>query len=231
MENKTIFAIDAGNTQRNYCVYMHINKINQKKYIGITSQKPNCRWKKGEGYRECIRFYNAIKKYGWENFEHLILCENLSLEEAEQKEIELIKKYKTNYAQYGYNIANGGNCKGKVSEETKKKISNATKGKKFSLEHKRKIGESQKGEKNHNYGKKAPDEIRKKMTEGQLKHPNSGQFLSRKINQYDLQGNFIKTWQSMGEIYRELGLKHCGISDCCRGKQKTSGGYVWKYCV
>ena len=214
-----------------FCVYIHINKINQKKYIGITSQKPNDRWRKGEGYRECIRFYNAIKKYGWDTFEHKILFDNLSFKQAEQKEIELIALYKTNITKYGYNISCGGSYGGKMGEETKKKISNALKGKKLSEEHKQKLSKAQTGKRNHNYGKHLTMETKERIRLANIQHPSSGCFKSRKINQYDLQGNYIKTWNTMGEIYREIGIKHCMISDCCRGYQKTSGGFIWKYCL
>ncbi len=57
-----------------------------------------------------------------------ILYENLSKEEAEQKEIELIAYYKSNQSKFGYNIANGGHIHS-VSEETKKKLSQSLKGK------------------------------------------------------------------------------------------------------
>ena len=64
-----------------YTVYVHINKINHKKYIGITKQKPEDRWgKNGENYKESPHFYAAIQKYGWDNFEHIILKENLTKE-------------------------------------------------------------------------------------------------------------------------------------------------------
>ena len=109
----------------NYTVYMHKNIINDKIYIGITIQNVNKRWLNGKGYTNNDYFNKAIQKYGWENFEHIILYENLTKEEAEQKEIELIAQYKSNQREYGYNIANGGNHKGKHSEDTKKKMSKA----------------------------------------------------------------------------------------------------------
>lgn len=111
----------------NYKVYVHIFP-NGKKYIGITKQEVEKRWLKGNGYKENKYMFRAIKKYGWENIKHIVLFENLTKEEAEQKEIELIKFFKSNERQYGYNIQNGGNCIGTFSEETKKKISKALKG-------------------------------------------------------------------------------------------------------
>lgn len=90
-----------------FTVYMHVNKINQKKYIGITSQKPERRWKNGKGYSEQY-FARAIDKYGWENFDHFILCEGLEEDEAKQMEIKLIAEYQANDTDYGYNQSIGG---------------------------------------------------------------------------------------------------------------------------
>ena len=64
----------------NFTVYMHINKINDKKYIGITSYSLKERWRNGNGYGENTPFGQAIKKYGWNNFEHKILYSDLTLE-------------------------------------------------------------------------------------------------------------------------------------------------------
>lgn len=52
---------------------------------------------------------------------------------------------------------------------------------------------------------------------------------SVKIDQFDLNNNYIKTWGSIGEITRELGISHSLITATCQGKQKTSRGYIWKY--
>lgn len=116
-----------------YTVYMHISP-NHKRYVGITRQSLIRRWNNGRGYKDNKYFHRAILKYGWENIKHEILFTNLTKEEAEQKEIEMIAKYKSNQKHFGYNIQNGGNCRGTVSEETKEKIRKANLGKKLSKE-------------------------------------------------------------------------------------------------
>lgn len=49
------------------------------------------------------------------------------------------------------------------------------------------------------------------------------------INQYDLQWNFIKTWDSMSDASRQLWIKLSLICSCCRWYQKTSWWFIWKY--
>lgn len=140
-----------------YCVYKHIVP-NGKVYIGITRRKPEKRWgSKGINYRNQV-FYRAIKKYGWDNIFHEILYNNLTKEEAEQKEIELIAMYQSNNMNFGYNIDNGGSCIDSFSEEHKRKISDSKKGKHPSEETKRKIRESL-------TGRKLPEELKHKITE------------------------------------------------------------------
>ena len=111
--------------------------------------------------------YNAIQKYGWENIKHEILFENLSKEEAEQKEIELIEKFKSYNDKFGYNITKGGNYSGNRTEETKRKISEAQKGRvpwnkgiPCSEETKRKISEANKGEIAWNKGIPCSEEVK-----------------------------------------------------------------------
>lgn len=95
-----------------WTVYMHINKINKKKYIGITSRSPEKRWgKNGQYYRPAHgnnnHFYNAICKYGWDNFDHQILVTHLNCQYAALFEIVLIRYYKT-LEPMGYNAKIGG---------------------------------------------------------------------------------------------------------------------------
>ena len=52
---------------------------------------------------------------------------------------------------------------------------------------------------------------------------------SKKIIQYDLNGNFIKEWNSMADIWRELGIRASLICRCCKGLRTHTYGYIWKY--
>lgn len=51
----------------------------------------------------------------------------------------------------------------------------------------------------------------------------------KKIDQYDINGNFIKTWESISNIEKDLGILGTHISRVCKGKRKTTGGYIFKY--
>lgn len=117
--------LDSSN--KTYIIYMHKNKINNKVYIGQTSTSVEKRWQKGKGYKSCFLFNRAIEKYGWENFEHTILYEGLTSEQANEKEIELITKYKSNNPNYGYNIQNGG-TKSSLPIEQRQRMSEAQQG-------------------------------------------------------------------------------------------------------
>lgn len=67
------------------------------------------RWaSNGSHYKKCTHFWNAIQKYGWNKFEHVILINNIPKEIASIIERELINKYNTRNDNFGYNIAEGG---------------------------------------------------------------------------------------------------------------------------
>lgn len=94
--------------EKKYLLYVHTNKANDKKYVGITSKKAQQRWQNGFGYKSNKSFYKDIKKYGWNGFEHEILFTDLTEEEASEKEKEMIKLLKSNYYKNGYNHTAGG---------------------------------------------------------------------------------------------------------------------------
>ena len=222
------------NMEKTFCVYMHTNKLNGKKYIGQTCQKPELRWGiDGKKYRTSTHFWNAIQKYGWNNFEHDVLYKNLSLQEANEKEKELIAKYNTTDMSFGYNLEHGG-INGFHSEETKAKISKAHKGKTFSKEHLENLSKAHKGmnmgKNNPNFGKKPSAETSRKMSDAKKDIYNgTGNPNSKCVLQYDLSGNFIKEWEYISMASAELGICLSSIGQCCRGKQRKAGGYIWRF--
>ena len=216
-----------------YTVYQHKNKINGKVYIGITSQKPEQRWRNGEGYKSSPHFYSAIQKYGWDNFEHNILFIELTKEQACLKEQELIKEFNSMNREYGYNSTSGGdifvmneetrqkisqalmgnqnNLGHSCSEEKKKKISEAQKGRKFTEEHKQKLSEAAKN-------RHVPCSEKKKqiLKEKSYKKP----VYCEELN---------KVFESVQECGRQLGIPATNITKLCNGRGKTLKGYHLRY--
>lgn len=206
---------------RCYTVYMHTSPSG-KRYIGITRRKPEKRWRNGRGYKGNPYFWNAIRRHGWNNIEHEILYVNLTKEEAEQKEIELIAYYKSDIREYGYNIDHGGRCVGTMSEETKEKLrksrvwlvgeNHPNYGKHHSEETKRKLREA-------NTGKKLTEEQKQKISEAGKKP----------ILQYTKSFEFVKRWDSALNASTEVGVSASMIAACCRGNVDSAGGFVWRY--
>ena len=127
-----------------YTVYKHTSPSG-KVYIGITSKRPERRWNNGKGYSGNLHMYRAIAKYGWDQFTHDILAENLSKEDAEAMEVRLITEYRSNNSDFGYNADNGGCSPGRASAETRRKMSESHKGHKVSEETRRQLSLSHRG--------------------------------------------------------------------------------------
>lgn len=178
--------------EKKWYVYMHTNKINQKRYIGITCQDPKRRWSNGNGYKRQPYFWRAIQKYGWDNFDHEILFENVTFDKACQLEQSLIKEYKANNSLYGYNVTDGGagaqgyalsdEQKQLISEKAKERYKNPENhpmhGKHVSDETKEKISNALTGkytkDTNPNTGRKHTEEEKIKMSQNR-KGKNCGE--------------------------------------------------------
>ena len=91
-----------------HVLYAHVNKVNNKVYFGITKKRPLERWSNGRGYKNCSKFNNAIKKYGWSNFYHIIIRRYLTYEEAIYYEQYFICKFESYEDDKGYNTSKGG---------------------------------------------------------------------------------------------------------------------------
>ena len=248
-------------------------------YIGQTSKSdPTGRWRKdGSGYfsytqtGQLLVFAKAIEKYGWENFSHEILEDDIpTLQEANARERYWIDYYHTyvndpNCA--GYNMTRGGDGSVgfKHSEETKSLI-------------KQRVSEAfpdgRYGKNHPMYGKHHTEETKRKISNSKLKNPNNGRlgktlseetkeklrvanlgkrltdeqkeiFAQKRnktlkengtdiirwvsVNQYDLAGNFIKTWPKMRDASYTLNIPQGNITKVCQGIRKYAGGYIWRY--
>ena len=209
-----------------------------KRYIGITCQSLKRRWGDGRGYKSNKHFSRAIEKYGWDNFEHIIIAKGLDKETAKWLEIELIREWDSSNRKYGYNLSLGGeswNC----SEETRKKMSKANKGennpmygKHHSEETRKKLSESRKGEKHPNYGKPLPEETKRKLSEA-MKGKNTGKNHPRAKTIICITTFRIFYTATEGAEYYEC--QQTNINMVCKGKRKYAGKLpdgtklVWRY--
>lgn len=212
---------------KSFIVYCHTNNINGKKYIGITSQTPEQRFRHGKGYKKSKYFNRAIQKYGWDNFTHEILYKDLTIEDAKEKEIELIKLFNTRDNDKGYNILAGGDLiageysplyNTHLSEETKRKMSDVRKGVPKPDGFGEKISNKLKG-------RIFSEETRKKMS---LHHADfKGKNHSKSKRVLCLETGLI--YESVGEASRATGCNRVKISNVCNGYRDQTGGLHFKF--
>ena len=214
--------------KKEYCVYVHTNKINGKKYVGITCRKPSKRWKAGSAYRNNPYFYNAIQKYGWDGFTHDVIMSGLSRQSACEWERFYIKHWDTTNKKNGYNISLGGEGVLSVSDETRKKQSASAK---------RRYENPEEIQKNRERGLKmfSTQEAIEKDRLAQLKYhkenPEARYRRARKVNQYDLEGHFLCQWKSIKDAATAVGCSEHGIRNCCLLSygSKSAKGYMWRF--
>jgi len=216
-----------------YCVYMHRNKTNGKVYIGMTGNIQR-RWHNNgaEYIQRGHLFGHALKKYGWDGFDHIILCDGLDIESAHRLETEYIAIYKSNATRYnnptyGYNLTDGGEhiC-GHIrcgtlnpfygkhhSEATKRLLSDANKGRYL-------------GAQSVMYGTHKTAE-QKQMISDSLKQWYRDNDSPHNIPVLCVtDGNSFKSVKDASQFY-DIGKSD--ISACCLGKRKTAKGLVFTY--
>jgi group I intron endonuclease len=152
-----------------YTIYRAYNKITGKSYIGFDSNWP-ARQKRHKALykRKTTKFYTSIRKHGWDNFQWSVLYQSYDGEYTHNvMEQHFIEKYKS--VEEGYNMILGGSGRltFRHTEETKKKIGEASTGRKLSSEARKKQSE---------YAKNRTKEHRQKLIEsrkGRLVSPES----------------------------------------------------------
>jgi hypothetical protein len=206
-----------------YTVYKHTTPSG-KVYIGVTSKDVNYRWKNGYGYMNNKYFYNAIKKYGWQNIKHEILFQNLPKEEAYKIEVDLIKKYKSNDFSLGYNLSPGGesNRAGtKWSEQERKNHEKNAKRRKLTDEEKEKIRVGV-----LKYYDRVGRKPKTKEQNKTIKIPKGRK--CKKI--ICVENGMIFDGAKDAAIWANVKNKHLIYSVLNGyGRHKTAGGYHWKY--
>lgn len=226
-----------------YCVYMHIAP-NGKKYVGITKNTQQ-RWCYGNGYKKHTFFWKAIVKYGWDNFQHIILLDGLTEEQAKEHEKFFIALFKSNDYNFGYNLTNGGDGTSgyKHTKEAKEKIGKASHERPRSKETREKMSKSNVGKK-HNVNlteeqRKAQSERSKKLWQNpeHREHMRIVRSGERNCNYKKPSPNRLKVkCINTGEVFdciafaaEKYKVNQSHISECCKGKRKTCAGLMWEY--
>lgn len=190
------------NKEKKYYVYMYTSPSG-KHYVGRTCQSQNQRaGKDGSGYISCRAFWNAIQKYGWENFNYEVLETNIIPGRIDERENYWIDFYHSSVDENGYNLLKPSNTKKTATDETRQRMSKA-----------------HSGENCYWYGKHRP--FPKEALEKAVEANN------KPVMQFDLDGNYIRTFESRKEAGESVDRDPTQISECCNTKGKSCAGYQW----
>jgi len=146
-------------------IYAIYNKVNTKLYIGSTNNLRKRLMNHIGGLRSNSHYnsylQNSWNKYGENNFIYVLIEKVVNIKDLKNREQFYLDLNKSYDREIGYNLAEEANVTF-LSEETRKKI-----------------GDAQRGEKNHNYGKKASQETREKMSKA---HEGREYVFGRKVS-------------------------------------------------
>lgn len=208
-----------------FVVYKHTLKSDGRVYIGQTKD-PEIRWMPCR-YKRSWYFYNAIKKYGWDSFEHEILLDGLTKVEADVYEALYIAQYRANEKGFGFNLHCGGRSRSgkdsptfgmKHTEETRRKMSEAHKGWKMPQAQKEKISKAMAGRVSPLKGAALTEEHKSRIRSSHKKSMKKVLCVDTGV-----------IYESMHEATRKTGVDYRNISACCHGRIKSCGGYVWRF--
>ena len=180
---------------------------------------PEQRWgQSGSHYKEGTAFGLAIQKYGWDNFEHLILEYNIPIDQLNEKETYYIQLYNS-LVPNGYNLVLSDNRNHRFEDKS-------VKDKRSKIMKKRWENQAYK-EKQSKDGKQrwknASEEQRKKQLANL--RPGRGVGCKKKVECIETH----KVYESIAEASRQLKVDASSISKVCKGKHKTAGGFHWRF--
>jgi group I intron endonuclease len=218
-------------------IYLIINKLNLKEYVGQTVGTAEQRWyshtslalrKNKPG---TCALSNAIRKYGKDVFAIKVLCACDSIEELNEKEIYHIS-VRNSATPNGYNIDSGGKNR-RLHPDTKAKLSKAKTGKRgtpCSEENKQKLAQ-------RNRDRIWTDESKAKSAAhriGQVYGPPSAETKQKLSNAHDkdkvkvlcIENNTV--YESVKDAARKLSLNKCHIFGVLAGRRNHHKGYTFK---
>jgi group I intron endonuclease len=223
-------------------VYRVANDLNGKVYVGVTTKSLNERWKHHvfSSKNNDLVFGAAIRKYGEDRFTMEVLEECESRQHMLEREKFWIEELNSHVSQgCGYNMTMGGE---------------GVFGYNHTEEAKRSMSEKRKGAQNHNFGKrwgreahppeflemmskrhsgagnpmfgrKHSEETRRKIAAANKRRTYTG----TAVLQFDLEGNFMKRFESTQAAARSVEGSGNKILMVCKGERKTHKKHMWRY--
>ena len=201
-------------------IYQIINDINDKIYIGKTERSIQERWREHcKDYQkrdfEKRPLYSAMKKYGIDHF-HIELVEETDEPGIRERYwIEQKRSFK-----YGYNATTGGDGSSYLDYD----LIIATYQQTGSIIDTSKLCDCHEKSVSHILEANNVD----KKTSAEVNIAKNGKI----IHQYDLDGNYIRSYNSThaaADALGKSGVSH--IVDVCKGKRKSAYGYKWQYAI
>lgn len=213
------------------CIYKIINPKG-KVYVGQTTDYKKRVQHYSKGHCKTQRkLYNSFMKYGFEFHEISIITLSIK-ENLDALEIGFITAF--NCVEDGLNLCYGGKYGRVLGSESTKKMSDKMKGELNPNFGKPTWNKGIKQWENtpHPFlGKKLSEEHKKKVKEGNPKIYAKGgdNYKAVRINQYTLDGQFIRLWLSSKCVQRGIGVDSSSVIKNCKGKLKTCKGFIFKY--